>query len=314
MTPGPQQTTGPTVSIIVPAYNVAPYIGEALASVMAQTRKDYEVIVVNDGSTDDLESAIAPFRDRIGYVRQENRGISAARNVALRLARGRYVALLDGDDIWMPEFLERLLARLEADPSIDVIYPNAVIFGETPVVGKLFQDIYPPREPVTFERLLTRECMVFISVMFKRDLISTVGMFDEGLRCCEDFDMWLRIARLGYRIGLTREPLVRYRRRVGSASIEEVAMAHDLITVYEKILHRPDVTGRERELIPSLVANVRAQENLALSKQMLRAGEFERAAEHLALANAHYRRLKLSVVAILLRVAPSLLARLVSWR
>jgi glycosyltransferase involved in cell wall biosynthesis len=308
------EAPAPTVTIIVPAYNVAPYIGEALASVMTQTRCDYEVIVVNDGSTDDLEAAIAAFRTRIVYIRQENGGVSAARNAALRVARGRYITLLDGDDVWMPDYLERLLGRLEADPSIDVIHPNAVVFGEPRLAGKLIQDMYPPREPITFERLLTRECMVFGSLIFKRELIDRVGMFDEGLRYGEDFDMWLRMARLGYRFALTREPLVRYRRRAGSSSTAEVAMARAVVTAYEKILHSPDVTARERQLIPPLIAKVRADENLALSKQMILVGEFERAAHHLALANSHYRHLKLRLVAVLLRVAPSLLARLLARR
>lgn len=307
-------TPAPTVTIIMPAYNVAPYIGEALASVMAQTRCDYEIIVVNDGSTDDLETAIAAYRTRIVYIRQENGGVSAARNAALRVARGRYIALLDGDDVWMPNYLERLLGRLEADPQVDVIYPNAVVFGEPRLAGKLIQDIYPPREPITFEGLLTRECMVFGSLIFKRELIDRVGTFDEGLRYGEDFDMWLRMARLGYRFALMREPLVRYRRRAGSGSTAEVPMALGVVTVYEKILRSPDVTARERQLIPPLIAKVRADENLVLSKQMILVGEFEQAAHHLSLANAHYRRLKLSVVAVLLRVAPSLLARLLARR
>ena len=96
----------------MPAYNVAPFIGEALESVFAQTCKDYEVIVVNDGSpdTEELERVIEPFRSRIKYVKRENRGVSAARNTGIRLARGRFVAHLDPDDAWDPDYLSKQLA------------------------------------------------------------------------------------------------------------------------------------------------------------------------------------------------------------
>src|SRR5436190_17482579 len=100
----------PKVSIIIPAYNVAPFISEALNSVTAQSLTDYEVIVINDGSTDELEQVLESFRTMITYVRQENRGLSGARNAGLRLARGQYVALLDADDIWMPDYLEKMVA------------------------------------------------------------------------------------------------------------------------------------------------------------------------------------------------------------
>ena len=106
----------PTISIIVPAYNVGPYIAETLDSALAQTRRDFEVIVVNDGSTDDTEARIAPYRDRIVYLRHENRGVMATRNAGLGAARGAYIALLDGDDLWEPRFLEVLAGMLDADP------------------------------------------------------------------------------------------------------------------------------------------------------------------------------------------------------
>ncbi|MGH8106872.1 MAG: glycosyltransferase family 2 protein, partial [Arenimonas sp.] len=107
-------SNAPAVSIIIPAYNLAPYIAETLDSVFAQTCRDFEIIVINDGSTDDTEERIAPYRNRIVYIRQENRGVMAARNVGLQAARGRYIALLDGDDLWLPNFLEVLVGMLEA--------------------------------------------------------------------------------------------------------------------------------------------------------------------------------------------------------
>jgi len=135
----------PAVSVIMPAYNVSQFISEALESVFAQTFKDYEVIVVNDGSpdTDELLRALAPYRGRIRYIEQENRGVSAARNAAIRAARGHYVAHLDPDDLWEPGYLAAQLAEFARDPSIDVLYPDALIFGDAPEAGRRFMDWCP---------------------------------------------------------------------------------------------------------------------------------------------------------------------------
>jgi glycosyltransferase involved in cell wall biosynthesis len=300
----------PTVSIIIPAHNVAPYIGETLASVMAQSFTDYEVFVVNDGSTDETEAKLAPFRERIIYLEQENRGVSAARNAALRVARGRYIALLDGDDIWMPDYLKTLVARLEGKAQIDVIYPNAIFFGSPRWEGRLFMDAYPSSEPVTFEKLLTRECVIFVSSVFRREVMEAVGGYDETLGECEDFDLWLRMAQRGCRFAFTTEPLVRYRRRSGSLSSDEVRMPRSLIKVYEKVLASPQTTLEQRELILPRVAEMQAQLNRVLSKRMIAARDFAGAAHHLALANNYYRSLKLTLVTAALRVAPWVVVKL----
>ena len=129
------------------AYNVAPYIGAAVSSVLAQTYTDFELIVVNDGSPDTpaLEAALAPYLDRIIYLTQENRGLSGARNTALRAARGAFVALLDSDDLWEPNYLAVQLAALESNPTLDVIYPNAIWFGDTILAGRRYMDEHPSR-------------------------------------------------------------------------------------------------------------------------------------------------------------------------
>jgi glycosyltransferase involved in cell wall biosynthesis len=300
----------PTVSIIIPAYNVAPYIGETLCSVLAQTFTDYEAIVVNDGSTDETELAIEPFRSRIVYLKQENRGLSGARNTGIRSARGRYLALLDGDDIWLPDYLAKLIGMLEADLQLDLVFPNAVLFGAPRWEGQLFQNIYPPSAPITFARLLNRECCVFVSVVFKRALVGEVGMFDESLRSAEDFDLWLRLAQRGCRFGFTTEPLVRYRKRPDSLSSDGLAMFRSLIAVYEKSRASLPDQASERSLIEEKLRELRAQENFTLSKRLLRAKDYAGARRHLTLANEHFRSRKLSWVLAALRIAPGFLRRL----
>ena len=126
------KSASPTVSVIMPAYRVAEYIGAAIESVLNQTYTDYEIVVVNDGSPDtaELESELAPYRDQIIYIKQNNRGCSAARNTAIRASRGRYIALLDPDDLWEPDYLKIHLEILERDPTTDVLYCDALIVGD----------------------------------------------------------------------------------------------------------------------------------------------------------------------------------------
>jgi glycosyltransferase involved in cell wall biosynthesis len=306
----------PRVSIIIPAYNVAPYIAETLDSVLAQTVADYETIVVNDGSTDATEQAIAPYHERFGerflYVKQANRGIAGARNAGLRLARGRYIALLDADDIWLPQYLQTMLALIESDAALDLVYPNAIFWGSPNFSGREFQAVFPSGEPVTFEKVLKRECYVFGLVLFKRELLERVGMFDEGLGASEDFDLWLRMLRGGCRFGFTREPLVKYRWRADSLSNNGVSLMRNLTRAYQKWLNDPLTTPEQRRMIEKQLRDADALLHWSLYREKLQARQFNEASQHLALANAHYRKLKLTLVQMGLRVAPGLVARFVA--
>src|SRR5690242_14639272 len=122
-----RQVSNPIVSVVIPAYRAAPYISETLASVFGQTLPDFEILLVNDGSpdTDDLERAIEPYRDRIVYIEQENRGPGAARNTAISRAQGEFLAFLDSDDVWLPHYLAEQIGALRSDAGLDFIYADA---------------------------------------------------------------------------------------------------------------------------------------------------------------------------------------------
>src|SRR5690349_21377287 len=124
-----ERSHGPLVSVIIPAYNAAGFIGETLISVFAQTYSNYEVIVVNDGSpdTEELKKVLAPFRDRLTYLEQENKGPSAARNNAIGKARGEFVAFLDSDDNWLPDYLTEQIRFLSDEPGFDMVYSDALL-------------------------------------------------------------------------------------------------------------------------------------------------------------------------------------------
>ncbi len=303
--------TAPAVSIIIPAYNLAPYLAETLDSVFAQTYRDFEAIVINDGSTDDTEARIAPFRDRVVYIHQENRGVMAARNAGLRAARGRYIALLDGDDLWLPRFLEVLVGMLEADSNISAAYPNALYFGWPRHDGKLHQEAFPVAEPVTFDRVLRRECYIFGLLVFRREVIDEVGGYDESLQGqgAEDFELWLRMLRHCHRFKFTREPLTKYRWRHDSLSNTGVKIMRCEVSVYEKLL-RSKLTGEQREWIEARLPELRAQLSYACFKDELKNRRFIEAEKHLADAAEFYRQPKLALLRAAMKVAPHLVAQL----
>lgn len=305
----------PAVSIIIPVYNLAPYIAETLDSVFAQTFDDFEAIVINDGSTDETEERIAPYRDRIVYLKQSNRGVMAARNAGLRMARGRYIALLDGDDLWLPRFLEVLVGMLDATPAISAAFPNAWFFDSPKYGGRLHQDVFPVAEPVTFDRVLRRECYIFGLLVFRREVVEKIGGYDEALRGqgAEDFDLWLRMLRWGFRFQFATEPLAKYRWRHNSLSNTGVSILSCLISVYEKHL-RGELTAEQRAWIETHLPELRAQLSYAQFKDELKRSEFAAAQTHLAEANRFFRRPKLRLMQVALRVAPRLVATLAKSR
>ncbi|HYE75820.1 MAG TPA: glycosyltransferase [Blastocatellia bacterium] len=304
----PKQYPSPTVSVIIPAYNVAPYIAETIQSVLTQSYTDYEIIVVNDGSTDKTEEAILEFREHLIYVSQPNSGPSCARNNAIKLARGKYLALLDGDDIWVPDYLEKMVGRLEAEPEIDLIFANAELFGDPYFEGQYFFDKSPVSEPVTFEKVLTRECNVCIASVFKRELINRIGGFDPQLRGVEDFDLWLRMLKAGARFAYTLEPLLRYRKRSSSLSSEEIRLAQADIRVYEKVLEDPATTPLQQKLAQEMIEQREAKISLATAKQLIANRDFQNATWYLQKASSHYKGWKMKASVLALRTAPSLFA------
>jgi glycosyltransferase involved in cell wall biosynthesis len=241
----------PEVSVIIPAYDTAPYIGDAVESVFRQTFGNHEVIVVNDGSpdTEEMEEVLRPYLDRIVYIRQENQGVSAARNAAIRVARAPMIAMLDSDDIWEPEYLATQMTVLEQDRTIDLIYPNAVYFGDCEEAGREFMELCPSEGEVTLKSLVRKRCNVMSSVTARREILLKAGLFDEALRSSVDFDLWLRVLLQGGRITYHRRPIVWYRRRKRNLTSDMVEHLPQVLRVVDKMLaHHAITAGQEEEL------------------------------------------------------------------
>lgn len=306
----------PAVSIIVPAYTCAAYIGETLDSVFAQTFGDYEVIVVNDGSPDtaELERVLEPYRERIVYLRQENKGVSAARNTAIRAARAPLVAMLDADDLLEPDYLAVQVAAMRHDPTLDVLYPDALIFGDALHGGKTYMQVNPSQGEVTFESLLTQQCTVTSNSIVRRQAILNAGGYDESLKRSEDFDLWLRILKQGGRISYHRRVLARYRRREGSLSTEIALMNRDTLNVLDKAERTLSLTEEERVLFKQERARFHALMRFNEGKRAFTQGDAKAARAGLEEANHFFKSRKTALALVLLKVAPRLLLRLYDWR
>jgi len=204
-------------SIIIPAYNVSRFIRAAVESALDQTFTDTEILVVDDGSTDDTPAVLQELQrqrqdPRLKIIKKSNGGLSSARNAAIRQAEGRYFGFLDGDDIWCPARLERHLAVFESDPSIGIVSCNAKYISEDdrPLEGRSSW-VAKCREPTL--RDLIRSNQILPPVV-RRACFEEAGLFDESLRSCEDYDMWCRILyATSYRAVIIPEYLLLYRMR-----------------------------------------------------------------------------------------------------
>lgn len=300
----------------MPAYNVAQYITEALDSIFAQSFRDFEVIVVNDGSpdTDELEVALDPYREEIVYAKQKNAGVSAARNTAVRLASSPFIAQLDPDDTWLPEYLEVQMGLMLKDPTLDVLYPNTIIFGDTYDSGTKGMTLSPSHGEVTFESVVTQKCTVLACVLARRDTLMRVGMFDESLKSSEDFDMWIRILKSGGRIGYHRRVLARYRKRRDSLSASPIAMCKSILQTFDKTERSLELTDSEQEVLSQSRLRVEAMLSLQEGKRAFFAEDYETAIERLRKANTYFQSIKIRCSLKLLEVAPNLMLRLYNAR
>lgn len=306
----------PAVSVIVPCYRVTAFIAETLESLRAQTFRNFETIVVasNDaGDNTELERALAPYRDEVVFIKQKKHGLGDARNAGILAARAPLLALLDGDDRWKRNYLEVQTGYLEQHPNVDVVYPNAVMFGETTWTGRIFRDVFPSRGEVTLRSLLRGECRVTISVTARRQALLDVGMFDGELRWAEDYDLWLRMAKAGHKIAYHDQVLLEYRLRRGALSSDKLNSPRAAVTVLNKLLQRGDLSAEEREAALNALRDYQATIDLILGRTALYRKDGQGAIFHLRKANETLKNRRVQAAILSLRVAPWLLYRLVRY-
>lgn len=231
----------PTVSVIIPTYNCETYIEETLKSVLDQTFKDLELIVVDDGSADRTREIVASYGARVRLITQTNSGVCAARNYGIREAAGRYICLMDHDDYWFPEKLALQLGEMSKHPEIGIVYSSFIwwhpdLKGIFPNPSSFDQALGPVGIDEEFSgwiyHLLLLDCWVLTSsALISAEVFDKCGVFDESLPYSEDWDLWLRISQ-EYPFTKLKKPLTLYRQhpRQGNRIVRNIDYRTELIS------------------------------------------------------------------------------------
>lgn len=236
----------PTFSVIMAVYQGADHVGDALRSVSQQSEAPLEVVVCDDGSTDDLDAALAPFLDRITLLRQANQGEGVAKNRAVEAATGDYVVILDADDAWEPERLAALRELAEARPDLDVLTTDAWFEVDGRRQGRFYGD--EMAFPLVDQELhVLDRCFVMPHAAVRRARWLELGGFDVTMSPAADWDFYLRAVLSGSRVGVVDEPLARYRLRPGSMSADRAVSLGARVRVMDK-------TRREQPLTPAVAS------------------------------------------------------------
>ena len=316
--PAPSPRAAPRIAVIVPAYGVAHLVGEALASVQAQTMTDWECVVIDDGAPDDVAGALAPFKDdpRIRLVQTGNHGVSAARNTAIAASTAPLIALLDGDDRLRPTYLETMTTVIEADPAIRLATCNAVLFGALPRERLCFSHPQGSSDGVhgSLADVLDRSFSVYIGATFRRADLARAGGFDPAMSHAEDFDLWVRLLELGGTAYYIDRPLAEYRVRAHSASADTLRLLHGNMQVFRKAQAR---LADDHPVQPVLRAKIaETQHSLDFQYALLRiaGGETARGLAELRAARALVSGPVWNASFALWRVAPWLARPMLNWR
>lgn len=206
------------ISVVMPTYNYARYIGEAIDSVLAQTRSDYEIIVIDDGSNDGTGDLIKNKYPMVRYFYTKQNGVSSARNLGIKVSKGEFIAFLDADDVWLPEKLEKQIDVFNKKKEVGMVYTENCSFDK---YNRIVDRSLGKREKLmrgdVVRNIFLNSYLTTSTVMVRKAVFDRVGLFEEQLKAAEDDNMWMRIA-MEYPIEMIDEPLVRYRITEGSLS------------------------------------------------------------------------------------------------
>ena len=231
----------PLVSVVIPVYNGAKYIQTAIDSVLEQTYTNYEIIVIDDGSTDDTRQKLQPYKGKIRYIYQENQGSAAARNIGIDLAKGELIAFLDADDFWaMPEKLTKQVACFQDNPSLGCINTGWKIVDDA---GKPIKTLQPWHKApkLDLETWLKKKCVRTSAMVFRKEWLEKVGGFDEELRQSHDVDLILRLSLAGCETVWLKEETVCYRQHEENTTKNSLKQAKYVQAVLDKFFARDDV-------------------------------------------------------------------------
>jgi teichuronic acid biosynthesis glycosyltransferase TuaG len=297
----------PRVSVITPAYNAARFLRDTIESVRRQTVEDWELLIVDDGSTDATVAIVERYANedrRIRLLRQSNAGPSAARNQGMRAARGAWFAFLDSDDQWLPGFLEHQLRVFERYPDTSLVTTTAYDLGG-PRSGR-------PRRPptngypvLTLEDIILDDSAVFIMTVFRRAVFDRIGGLDERQWTSEDYDFWIRAALAGFVFRVSTEPLGLYRRHAGSLSSDSARMLRGILCTYTKARRACPTGSAARRGVEKQIARFERELLLVEAKQALERRDYRMAADRLHRLRCRGAGTLIGMTAWLLEHAPA---------
>ena len=262
------------VTVVTPAFNAAQTVGAAISSVLGQTFRDVEVVVVDDGSTDQTAAIAEAYGEPVRVVRQENQGVAAARNRGIREAAGELIAFCDADDALLPEHLERLVRLWDERGGIATANSYWLLPGG---IGKTrYRGAFP--KPDEQRRAILEQNFVSPLSLFPRALLDELGPFDEERRRAEDWDFWIRAIFAGHRVTLQPRPTALYRWGSESLSSARDAMDADVEAVLRRVAERDDLTAGEREYVERRLDGPSPRELSREGDRALRAGNYREAA------------------------------------
>ena len=241
------------------------------------------MIVSDDGSTDDIAGAVAPFKDQIVLVRDENAGAAAARNRGLALASGEFVTFLDSDDAWLPRYLERLGELAAARPDLDLLSTDVFYEADGEIVGRFYEVNH--FAVVNQRHAIFRTCFVGWPAA-RRRLLAAAGGFDESLKIAHDWDAWARLILSGAKAGLVMEPLARYRLRAGSLASDIPRSLRERVVFLDKLGAHPDIRPDDEAELAAALRFAEGRALLAEAKESLAARQPDARRRALAVARA----------------------------
>ncbi|MEG4206887.1 glycosyltransferase [Microcoleus sp. Pol7_A1] len=237
----------PLISVIIPVYNGARYIVQAVESALGQTFTNLEIIVVDDGSTDRTQQVLQPYIDRIRYIYQKNQGVGVARNQACQLARGKFLAFLDADDYFLPSKLEKQIACFDADPTLDMVQTGWLLVDET---GREISAVKPWQQAPELDlaSFIIYKCVRPSAMMLRRNCWEDLGGFASHFRLAEDLDFALRLTLKGYKAVWLEEILTCYRQHNSNIMSSGLPLLKNTEILMKEFFNRPDLPESIRQL------------------------------------------------------------------
>lgn len=275
----------PAVSVVIPAYNCQDFIATAVDSALRQSYKDFEIIAVNDGSTDNTKNILEKFKDKIKIIDQANGGPASARNTGVLNAMGEYIAFLDQDDAWFPEKLEMQMGLFGRDNGLGLVCSDAYIID-----GKVFDKsdhsparyftASPPSRGNVFAELFSKSFIATSTVIVRKSCFDKAGLFDPALTPIEDYDRWLRISFF-YKVDFVDKPLVKYRDHVATFRRDPMRALTNIINTYNGIGHDyPEA----RDTLGAVFYRVIAKYHISLGERYLFIGDIKNALRNFSAA------------------------------